>query len=45
MDVNERRAYTCAACGTVTPDDGWQPEGWAHTQDGRDLCDNCRTDI
>lgn len=34
--------YACAACGREEMDDGWQPEGWIHTMDGRDLCEGCK---
>lgn len=35
--------YLCdgPACDGIAADDGWQPHGWTHTQDGRDLCRRC----
>lgn len=44
-ETTPARTYICARCGATRPDDGFQPEGWAHMMDGRDLCDNCRTDV
>jgi hypothetical protein len=37
--------YECSGCDAIAPDDGFQPEGWAHTMDGRNLCPDCRTDV
>ena len=35
--------YLCdgPTCDGIAADDGWQPAGWTHTQDGRDLCASC----
>lgn len=35
--------YLCdgPTCDGIAADDGWQPDGWTHTQDGRDLCRSC----
>jgi hypothetical protein len=39
------RTYVCAQCRTTRADDGFQPQGWVHTMDGRNLCGDCHTGI